>query len=296
MSVHIGHVALRTRDLQAATGFFREVLGLSVARDDATQVLLTASEKHHELELLASDHAALDHVGLEVESDAELQAVVRTAVEAGGTMLDDAISTPGLGTCLRLCGPGGITYELYTRMERTPSVGDAFLRPGIRRLGHLTFLAEDADDIVDFWVRGLGFRISDQTRGITWARCDSDHHGLAVGPRASGTVLHHHAWEVQDIAALGRYCDSLALASRRLLWGPVRHGPGYNLATYLPDLDGGVVEVYSDLQRIIDEAAYVPVDWEQEPNALNLWGPPTPDELFALGLPVVSDDIVQALA
>jgi hypothetical protein len=66
----------------------------------------------------------------------------------------------------------------------------------------------------------------------------------------------------------------------------VRHGPGYNLAAYVPDPDGAIIEVYADLLQIYDERAYEPVDWSGEPRALNLWGPLPGEDLLMAGIPV----------
>ena len=85
----------------------------------------------------------------------------------------------------------------------------------------------------------------------------------------------------------GSYCDGLIGHGLTLKWGPVRHGPGFNLATYVPDPAGGLVEVYADLLQIVDDAGYFPYDWTSEPNALNLWGPPAPDDFLTYGLPTV---------
>src|SRR6185369_5739292 len=163
------------------------------------------------------------------------------------------------------------------------------LAPGIRKLGHLTFFSPAAADLVAFWGEVLGLRVSDTAENMTWMRCDADHHGLAVAATPDGpTLLHHHAWEVQDLSALGRYCDAIALQGLSLFWGPVRHGPGFNLATYLPDVGGGVIEVYADLLQIHDDSAYTPVDWSDEPRAMNLWGPPPGEDLLVAGLPVLA--------
>jgi hypothetical protein len=121
-------------------------------------------------------------------------------------------------------------------------------------------------------------------------RCDADHHGLSVGPRPAGNVLHHYAWQVQDLAALGQYCDDAARLGLILDWGPVRHGPGFNLAAYLRDPDNAVIEVYADLLQIHDEQAYEPIDWSNEPRALNLWGPMPSEDLLAAGVPIIPPD------
>lgn len=286
MAMHIGHVGLRVRDPERSGTFAKQVLGLTESSGGPGEMLLTANEKHHELQLIAADAPRFDHVGLEVESEAELQAVAERVLAAGGVEIDDHDPGPGLARCRRFSDPAGIEYEIYTGMTRMPLSPGSHLKSLIRKLGHLTFLSADAEVILAFWLDGLGFRVSDQSGGQTWTRCDADHHGLAVGPRASGTVLHHHAWEARDWGALGAYCDQLAINDLALSWGPVRHGPGFNRATYLLDPDGGAIEVYSDLLRIDDEAAYRAVDWSTQPRAMNLWGPEAGADLLEAGIAV----------
>lgn len=288
MSMHMGHVALRVPDLERSVAHITSVLGLRERARSDGEVLLTSNEKHHELQLIAADSPGLDHIGLEVESAVELEAVRARALRAGARPLADTPDEPGLGTAVRLVGPAGMVYEVYDGMEREPLSIHTYLRPGIRKFGHLTFLCERPDEIVAFWADGLGFRVSDEAGGITWMRCDTDHHGMSVGPRpGGGNVLHHHAWEVQDWSALAQYCDDIARMGMTLSWGPVRHGPGFNIAAYVPDPDGLITEVYSDLLKIYDERAYQRIDWSDEPRALNLWGPMPDEALLAAGVPVV---------
>jgi catechol 2,3-dioxygenase len=290
MRMHIGHVALRVTDLERSVAHVQSVLGLRVRTSSSSQALLTSNEKHHELQLIAAGSAGLDHVGLEVESAQDLDEVRTRAIAAGAQMLDDTPSEPGLGTAVRFVGPAGIVYEVYDGMARDPLSVHTYLRPGMRKLGHLTFLCEDAQEVVAFWRDGLGFRISDEAGGITWMRCDADHHGLSVGPRPAGAVLHHYAWQVQDLSALGQYCDDIARQGLTLLWGPTRHGPGFNFAAYLPDPDNAIIEVYADLLQIHDERAYERIDWSSEPRALNLWGPMPSEDLLGAGVPTVAPD------
>jgi hypothetical protein len=53
-----------------------------------------------------------------------------------------------------------------------------------------------------------------------------------------------------------------------------------------------VIEVYADLLQIHDERAYQPVDWSDEPRALNLWGPMPSEELLVAGVPAAPQTIV----
>jgi catechol-2,3-dioxygenase len=290
MRMHVGHVALRVTDLDRSVGHVESVLGLRVRTSSASECLLTSNEKHHELQLIAAESAGLDHVGLEVENAQDLDEVRMRAVAAGAQVLDDPVGEPGLGAAVRFLGPAGIVYEVYDGMERDALSIHTYLRPGIRKFGHLTFLCENPEELVAFWRDGLGFRISDEAGGLTWMRCDADHHGFAVGPRPGGDVLHHYAWQVQDLAALGQYCDDVGRLGLTLDWGPVRHGPGFNFAAYLRDPDDAVIEVYADLAQIHDERAYKRIDWSNEPRALNLWGPLPSEDLLAAGVPILAPD------
>jgi catechol 2,3-dioxygenase len=286
MTMHIGHVALRVTDLERSVAHVTNVLGLHERARSDGEVLLSSNEKHHELQLIAADAAALDHIGLEVEGGDELARVRASALAAGAEMLEEARGEAGIGDAIRFVGPAGMVYEVYDGMDREPLSTNTYLRPGIRKLGHLSFACENPVEVVAFWRDALGFRISDVAGGLTWMRCDNDHHGLAVSPRPHGNVLHHHAWQTQDWGALGQYCDDIARAGLTLSWGPVRHGPGFNVATYLPDPDGVIIEVYADLLQIDDERAYTPVDWSNEPRALNLWGPLPGEDLLMAGIPL----------
>ena len=75
-------------------------------------------------------------------------------------------------------------------------------------------------------------------------------------------------------------------------WGPLRHGPGHNIATYHHNCDQQVVEFFCELDQMKDEELgyFDPRPWHhdtpQRPKTWdrkispNLWGPlPMPDFL-----------------
>lgn len=287
--MHIGHVALRVRDPDMYAAFAIRTLGLrEVGRTDLA-ILLSASEKHHELELLRGETNEFGHIGLEVESAQTLHAL-RGALERSGIGCDglSEAESVGLGEAFRFTGPGAIVHEVYTGMLREPVSMSRHTQHPVRRLGHVTVASAVSAELERLWVDVLGFRVSDRLGRAVWLRCDADHHGIAIAPKSEGTVLHHHAWEAQDLVTLGSYCDQLIELDMALIWGPVRHGPGFNVATYLPDPAGGLVEVYTDLLQIVDDTAYIPQDWTGRPNALSLWGSPVPQEFLGFGLPTAA--------
>jgi catechol 2,3-dioxygenase len=288
MGMHIGHVALRLTDAESYARFATDALGLRQTERTDTAIFLAASEKHHELELLSGDRDGLDHIGLEVESGEDLQAL-RADVERAGISCRSVSEgeATGLGEAIRFTGPGGIGHEVYVGMPRQAASFLGYTQRPVRRFGHLTLGSADHQSVEAFWIEVLGFRVSDRLGAVAWLRCDSDHHGLAITPGPAGAKLHHQAWQTQDLGTLGSYCDELAHRGHALKWGPVRHGPGFNLATYLPDPGGALVEVYADLLQIFDDAGYEPKDWTGEKNALNLWGPAMPEDFLDFGLPAL---------
>jgi catechol 2,3-dioxygenase len=286
MPTHVNHIALRVTDLDRYVEFARETLGLAVTSHDSETALLTANDKHHELQLLAAAEPGLDHIGLEVESESELLTACDRAVAAGGTLAGTGDQT-GVETAVRVVGPGGVVFELVTGMARaTPSPAPVLIGFA-RKLGHVTLMTRHGEELVRFLIDGLGFRVSDRVRPSVWLRCDADHHGIAVID-APPHVVNHIAFELSGWAAMQSYLDHLASIGRRIVWGPGRHGPGYNLFTYLPDPEGMLIEAYADLLRIENDAAYVPMDWSEVSELLNLWGPGMPQEFVSYGIPILA--------
>ena len=289
MAMHIGHVALQVTDLDRTVDHAQRTLGLNVTEATSDVAFLTANEKRHELQLIASDHAGMDHVGLEVEHEQELDALRDRIIASGATILSEQPEEPGLGAAIRCVGPGGIAFEVYTGMERKPLDLTNVLRPVARKISHVTLACEDKSEVEHFLLDVFGFRISDRVGGlVSWMRCDSDHHGIGVAQADSGSRMHHYAFELESWGAIGAYADRIGRDGQEFLWGPGRHGPGFNIFTYLNDPDGAVIEACADLLRIDNDTAYKPINWDSNPRAMNLWGPDMPKDWPDVGVPVLT--------
>jgi len=285
--MHIGHVAIQAPDVAATAEHAALALGLEQTEAEDSHAFLTANAKHHELQIQRGS-AGMDHIGLEVADLGELEHWKERSVAAGGELISEGPEEPGLRDAFRVAGPGGLVYEVYTPMAITELNVARQIGRNARKLGHVTLFSDVAEEIVDFTVNGLGFRISDQVGPVTWMRCDVDHHGVAVrGGASGGTAMHHYAFELDGWDGMRRYLDELAVRGERVVWGPGRHGPGFNLYTYLPEPNGGLIEGYADLQKIEDEENYVPIDWDQIPGAFNLWGPQMPDNFHDFAIPAL---------
>lgn len=72
----------------------------------------------------------------------------------------------------------------------------------------------------------------------------------------------------------------------RLEWGIGRHGPGHNIFSYHRDAAGNLVEVFTEIDVVLDEESgafdprpwhedspQMPKRWDFSPDVANKWGP-----------------------
>jgi len=154
---------------------------------------------------------------------------------------------------------------------------------------HFTIGVRDNVSAAKFYSDVLGFRVSDWIEeSFVFMRCGSDHHTLNF-VAGEARRMNHIAFELRDSSHMHRACDLLGRNRIQILWGPVRHGPGHNVAVYHRNPDGQVVELFFDLDRMVDEALgyFEPQPWHrdrpQRPKVWvglprDIWGlPPSPD-------------------
>ena len=92
--------------------------------------------------------------------------------------------------------------------------------------------------------------------------------------RGERPKLHHMAFELKDSAHLMESCERLAQVRIPLGWGPMRHGPGHNLATYHRNPDDHVIEYYCELDQMKNEALgyFEPRPWHTDrPQRPKVW-------------------------
>jgi catechol 2,3-dioxygenase-like lactoylglutathione lyase family enzyme len=287
--MHMGHVAMRVTDPARSAAHLTATMGLRRTFERDGELGLSCNERHHEVQLIASQRAGLDHVGIEVEDERDLERLYDALVADGAPILSQTPQEPGLERAIRVQGPADLVLELYTAMAREPLSVEHYMPALARRFGHVNVATRDLGESRRFLCDVLGFRVSDTLGAeVRWLRCDRDHHGIALRQAAENT-MHHYAFELEGWGTIERYADGLALLGKRLIWGPGRHGPGRNLYTYTPDPENAIVEGYADLLAIDDEANYVPIDWDERgAQALNLWGPPPPPDYRDYGIPVLA--------
>ena len=296
MSLHrLSHieVGVPASALDATRGFYREfglaelAPGRFATSDGGEQLALVAAPRRALLALtvgvddaadLGRAGVALAGLGLPAERSGE---TLRTREPLTGIRVTLAVerrlvqksegqlATNGPGRTLRA---NARSSAAVTRAE-TP-------RP--HRLSHVVTTSTDAASSRRFFVDGLGFRVSDEVPaiGAAFLRCSTDHHNVLVQP-GPFAFLHHTAWEMEDVDAVGSAGAALVAADpSRHAWGLGRHGIGSNYFWYLRDPAGNYAEYTSDLDVIDDEEAWR-VAASLPAHGLAAWGPPVPREFLA---------------
>ncbi len=179
------------------------------------------------------------------------------------------------------------------RIDRPNRRADGVLRSAPvrpRKLGHVVLGSTDLPASQRFFLRGIGFKVSDEIAGLAaFLRCSTDHHNLLV-QAAPVPLLHHTSWQVDDVDEIGRGAHALLAADpSRHVWGLGRHHIGSNFFWYLKDPAGNFSEYYADLDCILDDQLWKPEVWDGM-RGLYSWGPPPPPSFLA------PDDLAELMA
>jgi len=282
----MGHVGIQTTDIEGSIFDATQLLGLRETDRAGESVYFAAGEVHHELMYTQSDVNGIDSLGL-VARDGDALRTIRQRVDAEGfTVISERPRGVGIEDGFSFIGPEGWVFEIYIGMQRNVA---PLLSFGPDRYGHFNFHPQDVTGMMEFLRRVFDFRLSDVI-GDDFAyfmRCNPDHHGIAL-IRGEGK-FHHHAWQTQSIVDLGKLGDRLNKVGRELIWGPVRHGAGSNIAAYFVETSGAVVELYTDLEQILDDERG-PIIWGADENWWNMWSHRRPDDFRTFGIKPVSLD------
>ena len=269
----IGHVEFEVDDLPRMAEHYAEVVGLTVTGRDANAVYLSCLLDHHAVVLRKGSQTRLTNVGFEVAPGDGPAALAKEMKEAGLTAEVRTDSGPGVRAAVRTADPAGTAIDLYSEPEvLTHPYSGRGANPV--KLSHVAMLAPDVKKSVAFYTDALGMRFSDSMKEFFYfLRLGCDHHtvNLLDGEHAG---LNHVAFEMIDFAHVRAGCDALGRSGVPLLWGPLRHGIGHNIAAYHQDPAGQVVEFCAELDRMSNEGLgyFDPRPWHTDfPQRPKVW-------------------------
>lgn len=261
----IRHATFSTTDIERQTEYYQSVIGLGLLEKQADRVLF--SSEAGELTLVLEKDAACRSkaMAFEISPAADLADLGKKLQSLGikSDLRSDYL--PGISRALVFIDPDGRQIELFAEWQFMPPK-EQVRGIVVSKLGHMALNAPDPHRTAKFYSDVLGFRDSDRIeQNFVFMRCGFDHHALnfARGPEAR---LHHIAFELRDASHMQQACDLLGRRKIQILWGPVRHGPGHNIAIYHRNPDGGLVELFYDMDRMVDEELgyYEPRPWHRD--------------------------------
>jgi catechol 2,3-dioxygenase len=277
--LRLSHVEIRVPDLELATAYYSEVVGLIETAREPERVFLKCwdEHQHHSVVLTYAPTHGLNSFGFKVTDEADLDHYAVRLAEAGTEVqwLEKGEWAPGHGRAIRFDLPSGHRMELVHGMEQ---VGNLLPRtnPPPRpmnmtgmappRLDHLFLTAEEVDTVTKFLRDVLDFRLTEQVMGddgyqiATWLEVSHTSHDIAV-ITGSNKGLHHFAFWVDDWNDLRSAADACAYHGVHIETNPTRHGVTRGQCLYFFDPCGNRNEMFTGGYWVDPDAE--PITWTE---------------------------------
>ncbi|HWD42272.1 MAG TPA: catechol 2,3-dioxygenase [Actinomycetota bacterium] len=277
--LRLSHVEVRVPDLELATAYYTEVLGLLETGREAERVFLKCwdEHEHHSVILRYAATYGLEHMGFKVEHADDLERFEQRVERDGGQVTRHARGelASGHGEAIRFQTPTGHRCELVHGMEKVGNLLPRTNPPprplglvGIAppRLDHIFVTAEDVDEGTRFFREVLGFRLTEQVLAddghqlATWLEVSHTPHDIALVTGPNGG-LHHFAFWLDDWNDVRDAADTLAYHGVPIDVGPTRHGATRGYAVYFFDAAGNRNEVFTGGYWV--DPDHEPITWTE---------------------------------
>jgi 2,3-dihydroxy-p-cumate/2,3-dihydroxybenzoate 3,4-dioxygenase len=267
------YVRLGTRDLEGATRFATDVLGLEVGEVAKDTVYFKSDEREHTLCYVAGDPRE-QAVAFEVGSRAAL-------ADAAGELerLGHAVHAGTAGEAearkvrefIAFDDPSGNRIELVWRPAHSGVRYHGTRDAGITGFSHVGLCTTDAARDEAFWTQVCNARVSDRVGEAPLLRINEVHHSIALFPtdRAGIQHINHQVESADDIMRSYRFLSERQV---RIVFGPGRHPSSSAKFLYFEGPDGMVFEYSSGVKMIADELLYRERQLSFDPRGFCEWG------------------------
>jgi len=259
------HVSFASPNIEAQLDYYQSIIGLAViGRDDRRIILGTDSD---ELTLVLEHGAAsrLTAIAYEVAPGLDLSDLQKSLASLDIKSEVRSDTAPGIPKTLVFDDPDGLQIELFSRWDFCKPV-EPVRGLAVAKLGHVALSTPDPERAAKFFEIVLGFRVSDRIEeNFVFMRCGPEHHAMNFA-RGAEARIHHLAFELRDASHMHQACDLLGRNKFQILWGPVRHGPGHNVAVYHHNPDRYLIELYYSMDLMLDEELgyFEPRPWHRD--------------------------------
>jgi len=267
------YVRLGTRDLEGATRFATDVLGLEIGEVAKDTVYFKSDEREHTLCYVEGDPRD-QAVAFEVGSRAALAAAAGElerlghAVHAGTAGEAEARKVREF---IAFDDPSGNRIELVWRPAHSGVRYHGTRDAGITGFSHVGLCTTDAARDEAFWIQVCNARVSDRVGDAPLLRINEVHHSIALFPtdRAGIQHINHQVESADDVMRSYRFLSERQV---RIVFGPGRHPSSSAKFLYFEGPDGMVFEYSSGVKMIADELLYRERQLSFDPRGFCEWG------------------------
>ena len=267
------YVRLGTRDLEGATRFATDVLGLEVGEVAKNAIYFKSDEREHTLCYLEGDPRD-QAVAFEVGSRAALAAAAGELERLGHAV---NAGTPGEAEARKVRefiafdDPSGNRIELVWRPAHSGVRYHGTRDAGITGFSHVGLCTTDAARDEAFWTQVCNARVSDRVGDAPLLRINEVHHSIALFPTDHPGIQHinHQVESADDVMRSFRFLSERQV---RIVFGPGRHPSSSAKFLYFEGPDGMVFEYSSGVKLIADELLYRERQLSFDPLGFCEWG------------------------
>ncbi|HZY14825.1 MAG TPA: VOC family protein [Beijerinckiaceae bacterium] len=259
------HVTFASPDVEAQLDYYRSIIGLAVIGRDDRRVILGTDSDELTLVLEHGSASRLTAIAYEVAPGLDLSDLQKSLASLTIKSEVRSDTAPGISKTLVFNDPDGLQIELFSRWDFCKPV-EPIRGLAVAKLGHVALYTPDPERATKFFERVLGFRVSDRIEeNFVFLRCGPEHHAMNFA-RGAEARIHHLAFELRDASHMHQACDLLGRSKFQILWGPVRHGPGHNVAVYHHNPDHYLIELYYSMDLMLDEELgyFEPRPWHRD--------------------------------
>ncbi len=269
----IRSVEFNVPDLEKSARFYEDVWCLTPNAWEGGSVYFRATGPEHNSVILhdskESSLAAINFAAPDKEAVDGLHAITQ-GLDVSDVTAPAPLTRAGGGYGYSFRHNEGWTIGISSDVEPHTDTDDAIDRP--TRFSHIALHSENSDDVVTFFVDNFGFILSDQTAGINFMRCDTNHHSLGI-VRGGTPAVHHVSYEMASFDGVMRGAGRLKEMGYPLEWGVGRHGPGDNIFSYFAEPNGFINEYCAEMLQVDDSyPTGTPEQWDRPENRMDQWG------------------------
>ena len=251
------YVRLGTGDLDAATTFATDYLGLEIAYRSKDTVYLKSDQREHTL-CYFSGSASDQTVAFEVSERRDLETAAAELDRLGhpvraGSAIEAELRM--VQSFIAFQDPTGNNIELVWRPAYSSQRYHGERDAGITGFSHIGLCTTNAARDELFWTRVCNARVSDRIGDAALLRIDAIHHTIALFPTDRPGIQHinHQVANGDDVM---RSFYFLSERQVPMVFGPGRHPTSSARFLYFEGPDGMIFEYSSGVREIADELLY----------------------------------------